>query len=75
MSIAVDNIKSVLELLSENLSRLGFEEKSGLEVSDSGAFAVFAGEKGALKIQYENESSAKPDSTNRRLPCCNERLQ
>ena len=58
MSIAVDNIKSVLELLSENLSKLGFEEKSGLEVSDNGAFAVFAGEKGALKIQYENEIAA-----------------
>lgn len=58
MSIAVDNIKSVLELLGENFSKLGFEKKTELEVREDGASAVYAGEKGALKIKYENEIAA-----------------
>lgn len=58
MSIAVDNIKSVLELLDESLSKLGFEKKSGLEVQENSAYAVFSGEKGALKLKYENEIAA-----------------
>lgn len=58
MSIAIDNIKSVLELLDESLSKLGFEKKAELEVEENGAYAVFAGEKGALKIKYENEIAA-----------------
>ena len=58
MSIAVDNIKGVLELLDENLSKLGFEKKTGLEVQENGAYATFSGEKGALKLKYENEIAA-----------------
>ena len=58
MSIAVDNIKSMLELLDESLSKLGFEKKTGLEVQENGAYATFSGEKGALKLKYENEIAA-----------------
>lgn len=58
MSIAVDNIKGVLELLDESLSKLGFEKKTGLEVQENGAYATFSGEKGALKLKYENEIAA-----------------
>ena len=58
MSIAVDNIKSMLELLDESLSKLGFEKKTGLEVQENGAYATFSGEKGALKLKYENEIDA-----------------
>ena len=58
MSIAFDNIKSMLELLDESLSKLGFEKKTGLEVQENGAYATFSGEKGALKLKYENEIAA-----------------
>ena len=58
MSIAVDNIKSMLELLDESLSKLGFEKKTGLEVQENGAYATFSGEKSALKLKYENEIAA-----------------
>ena len=55
MSIATDNIKSVLDGLSEKFSTLGFEKKKDLTEDGDSAFAVFAGEKGALKIKYANE--------------------
>lgn len=58
MSIATDNIKSVLEGLSESFSKFGFEKKTDLTEEENNAFAVFAGEKGALKIKYENEIAA-----------------
>lgn len=58
MSIATDNIKSVLGGLSESFSKLGFEKKTDLTEDKDAAFAVFAGEKGALKIKYENEIAA-----------------
>lgn len=55
MSIAIENIKSVLSSLEENLSKLGFEKKTELSADENSASAVYAGEKGALKIKYENE--------------------
>lgn len=58
MSIATDNIKSVLEGLSQTLSKLGFEKTADFTEEENDAFAVFAGEKGALKIKYENEIAA-----------------
>ena len=58
MSISTDNIKSVLGGLSESLSKLGFEKKTDFTEEENDAFVVFSGEKGALKIKYENEIAA-----------------
>ncbi len=58
MSVKIENIQSVLSGLSQQLESLGFEKKADLAEDGDAAVAVFAGEKGALKLRYEDDIAA-----------------
>ena len=55
MSISTDNIKNVLSAVDSTLSSLGFKASGELSVGESDVSVIYSGEKGALKIKYENE--------------------
>ena len=60
MAMQTEQFAQVLSSLESALASYGFQPLQGekgaaLTVNDNAAFALYAGEKGALKLQYENE--------------------
>ncbi len=60
MAMQTQQFAQVLSALESALSSYGFQPLPGesgaaLTVNDNAAFALYAGEKGALKLQYQNE--------------------
>ena len=60
MAMQTEQFAQVLSSLESALASYGFqplpgEKGAALTVNDNAAFALYAGEKGALKLQYENE--------------------
>lgn len=54
MSNAINNFRSVLDGVKEELTRLGFEESTQLTEQDGKILAVYNSEKGAVRFEYEN---------------------
>ena len=60
MAMQTEQFAQVLSALEGALSSYGFQPLAGeqgaaLTVNDNAAYALYAGEKGALKLQYQNE--------------------
>lgn len=72
MSNATNNFKSILEGLHEGITKLGFEENTALTEEEGKIFAVYSGEKGAVKFEYANGifavySGEEAENANKRL--------